>query len=187
MLRMFMNYGIDMRKVPILVYPTLHYQNGGLEIGGDGFTRAIGNLLVAGEAVGGIHGRNRLMGNSLLDVIVFGRDAGKAAAARAKEVSLGQYDAGSCACLCGRAESRRHGEYRRFTAASAPLCTSRENIRCEVTLALTGAGKQSASVSRVNSHLIYSLRLDCRGAQEKYVMQMQDAHLAARMLGILEM
>jgi succinate dehydrogenase / fumarate reductase flavoprotein subunit len=89
MLRMYMNYGIDMRKLPILVYPTLHYQNGGLEIGGDGFTKAINNLLVAGEAVGGIHGRNRLMGNSLLDIIVFGRDAGKAAAARAKDVELG--------------------------------------------------------------------------------------------------
>ena len=89
MLRMYMNYDIDMRKVPILVYPTLHYQNGGLEIGGDGFTKAISNLLVAGEAVGGIHGRNRLMGNSLLDIIVFGRNAGKAAAARAKEVELG--------------------------------------------------------------------------------------------------
>ena len=90
MLRMYLNYGIDMRKVPILVYPTLHYQNGGLEIGGEGFTKAIPNLLVAGEAVGGIHGRNRLMGNSLLDIIVFGRNAGKAAAARAKEVELGQ-------------------------------------------------------------------------------------------------
>lgn len=89
MLRMYMNYGIDMRKLPILVYPTLHYQNGGLEIGGDGFTKTICNLLVAGEAVGGIHGRNRLMGNSLLDIIVFGRNAGKAAAARAKEVELG--------------------------------------------------------------------------------------------------
>lgn len=89
MLRMYMNYGIDMRKLPILVYPTLHYQNGGLEIGGDGFTKTISNLLVAGEAVGGIHGRNRLMGNSLLDIIVFGRNAGKAAAARAKEVELG--------------------------------------------------------------------------------------------------
>ncbi|MDO4522945.1 MAG: FAD-dependent oxidoreductase [Eubacteriales bacterium] len=89
MLRMYMNYGIDMRKLPILIYPTLHYQNGGLEIGGDGFTKAISNLLVAGEAVGGIHGRNRLMGNSLLDIIVFGRDAGKAAAAKAKEISLG--------------------------------------------------------------------------------------------------
>ncbi len=89
MLRMYLNYGIDMRKQPILVYPTLHYQNGGLEIGGDGFTKTIPNLLVAGEAVGGIHGRNRLMGNSLLDIIVFGRNAGKAAAAKAGTVSLG--------------------------------------------------------------------------------------------------
>jgi succinate dehydrogenase / fumarate reductase flavoprotein subunit len=89
MLRMYLNYGIDMRKVPILVYPTLHYQNGGLEIGGEGYTKAIPNLLVAGEAVGGIHGRNRLMGNSLLDIIVFGRDAGKAAAAKAKSVNVG--------------------------------------------------------------------------------------------------
>ena len=90
MLRMYLNYDIDMRKQPILVYPTLHYQNGGLEIGGDGFTKAIPNLLVAGEAVGGIHGRNRLMGNSLLDIIVFGRNAGKAAAARAADVNLGK-------------------------------------------------------------------------------------------------
>ena len=89
MMRMYLNYDIDMRKVPILVYPTLHYQNGGLEIGGEGFTKAIDNLLVAGEAVGGIHGRNRLMGNSLLDIIVFGRNAGKAAAAKSKEVELG--------------------------------------------------------------------------------------------------
>ena len=90
MFRMFMQYGIDMRKEPILVYPTLHYQNGGLEINGEGFTNTVSNLLVAGEAVGGIHGRNRLMGNSLLDVIVFGRDAGKAAAAKAKDVTLGK-------------------------------------------------------------------------------------------------
>ena len=82
-------YGIDMRKVPILIYPTLHYQNGGLEIDGEGFTKTIPNLLAAGEAAGGIHGRNRLMGNSLLDVIVFGRNAGKKAAAKAKEVELG--------------------------------------------------------------------------------------------------
>jgi len=90
MFRMYMNYGVDMRKVPIVIYPTLHYQNGGLEIDGDGFTKEIPNLLVAGEAAGGIHGRNRLMGNSLLDVIVFGRNAGKKAAAKCKEVELGK-------------------------------------------------------------------------------------------------
>lgn len=56
MLRMYLNYDIDMREVPILVYPTLHYQNGGLEINADCATKTIHNLMVAGEAVGGIHG-----------------------------------------------------------------------------------------------------------------------------------
>jgi len=90
MLRMFLNYGIDMREVPILVYPTLHYQNGGIEIEADGYTKQIPNLYVAGEAVGGIHGRNRLMGNSLLDIIVFGRQAGKSAARHAADIKLGK-------------------------------------------------------------------------------------------------
>ena len=74
MLRMFGKYGIDIRKEPILVYPTLHYQNGGLNISVDCSTD-VSNLYAAGEVAGGIHGRNRLMGNSLLDVIVFGRTA----------------------------------------------------------------------------------------------------------------
>ena len=88
MMRMFGKYGIDIRKEPILVYPTLHYQNGGLEID-KGCMTNVENLFVAGEAVGGIHGRNRLMGNSLLDIIVFGRSAGKAAGAIAKETQVG--------------------------------------------------------------------------------------------------
>ncbi len=88
--RMFAQHGIDIRKEPILVYPTLHYQNGGLDIGTDCMTGNVENLFVAGEAVGGIHGRNRLMGNSLLDIIVFGRDAGKSAADKAKSVNVGK-------------------------------------------------------------------------------------------------
>ena len=84
----FGKYGIDIRKEPILVYPTLHYQNGGLDIAANGMTN-IENLYVAGEAVGGIHGRNRLMGNSLLDIIVFGRNAGKNASKKSKNVKLG--------------------------------------------------------------------------------------------------
>ncbi len=89
MMRMFEKYGIDIRKEPILVYPTLHYQNGGLDITPDGMTTNVENLFVAGEAVGGIHGRNRLMGNSLLDIIVFGRSAGINAAKKAKETTVG--------------------------------------------------------------------------------------------------
>ena len=88
MMRMFGKYGIDIRREPILVYPTLHYQNGGIDIEPDGQS-AVPGLYVAGEAVGGIHGRNRLMGNSLLDIIVFGRSAGKNAAAAAETVNIG--------------------------------------------------------------------------------------------------
>ncbi len=90
MMRMFGQYGIDIRKEPILVYPTLHYQNGGLDITPDCMTTGVKNLFVAGEAVGGIHGKNRLMGNSLLDIIVFGRSAGKSAAAVSKETTVGE-------------------------------------------------------------------------------------------------
>jgi len=90
MWRMFNKYGIDIRYEPILVYPTLHYQNGGLDINQDCMTPNVKNLFVAGEAVGGIHGKNRLMGNSLLDIIVFGRSAGKNAAMTAKNVTVGK-------------------------------------------------------------------------------------------------
>ena len=87
MMRMYLKYGIDMRKQPILIYPTLHYQNGGIKIADNGMSD-VENLFVAGEAVGGIHGENRLMGNSLLDIIVFGRNAGINAAAVAKNTTV---------------------------------------------------------------------------------------------------
>ena len=90
MWRMFDKYGIDIRKEPILIYPTLHYQNGGLDITADGMTTNVKNLFVAGEAVGGIHGKNRLMGNSLLDIIVFGRSAGQNAAKASKDTTVGK-------------------------------------------------------------------------------------------------
>jgi succinate dehydrogenase / fumarate reductase flavoprotein subunit len=87
MMRMYLKFGIDMRKEPILVYPTLHYQNGGLLIKENGETK-IENLYVAGECAGGIHGKNRLMGNSLLDIIVFGRRAGAHAGDRFKDIEV---------------------------------------------------------------------------------------------------
>lgn len=71
--------GIDPACEPMLVYPTLHYQNGGVVINSDAQS-SIPGLLCAGEVTGGIHGRNRLMGNALLDIIAFGRRAGRCAA-----------------------------------------------------------------------------------------------------------
>lgn len=88
MVRQFGRFDIDISRDPMLIYPTLHYQNGGLKIKADGSTGVPG-LYAAGEAAGGIHGRNRLMGNSLLDIVVFGRRAGRAAAAHAAGIELG--------------------------------------------------------------------------------------------------
>ncbi len=89
MMRMYAKYGMDIRDKPIIVYPTLHYQNGGIRITVDGQSD-IENLYIAGEAVGGIHGRNRLMGNSLLDIIVFGRNAGQQAGKKFRSVTPGK-------------------------------------------------------------------------------------------------
>ncbi len=86
---LFSQHGMDIRQQPILVYPSLHYQNGGLEIRSDGSSTTVSNLFAVGEVAGGIHGKNRLMGNSLLDIVAFGRAAGKQAALTAHDTSIG--------------------------------------------------------------------------------------------------
>jgi aspartate oxidase len=83
MLRRYRAAGIDPLQEPIFTYPVLHYQNGGLVIDTEGETTLEG-LFACGEIAGGTHGRNRMMGNSLLECCVFGRRAGKAAAERSK-------------------------------------------------------------------------------------------------------
>jgi L-aspartate oxidase len=82
MLRRYRSGGIDPLTQPILTYPVLHYQNGGLVIDECSET-TIEGLFACGEIAGGTHGRNRMMGNSLLECTVFGRRAGAAAAERA--------------------------------------------------------------------------------------------------------
>ena len=89
MVRQFERFGVDMIQDPILIYPTLHYQNGGLTIDENAQT-PIKNLYAAGEVCGGTHGSNRLMGNSLLEISVFGRAAGISAAKNVSKVSLGK-------------------------------------------------------------------------------------------------
>jgi L-aspartate oxidase len=79
MLRRYRAAGVDPLKEPILTYPVLHYQNGGLVIDERAETTLAG-VFACGEIAGGTHGRNRMMGNSLLECTVFGRRAGAAAA-----------------------------------------------------------------------------------------------------------
>lgn len=75
---------IDIRKHAILIYPTVHYHLGGIDIDTRGMS-SIQNLFAVGEVSGGIDGDNRLMGNALASIIVYGRTAGKEAAEIAKK------------------------------------------------------------------------------------------------------
>jgi succinate dehydrogenase/fumarate reductase flavoprotein subunit len=85
----FKKYNIDPAREPILIYPTQHYQNGGIETKVNGETN-IPNLYVAGEVAGGVHGHNRLGSNSLVDIFVFGRRAGMDIARKIGQVKIGR-------------------------------------------------------------------------------------------------
>ena len=82
MLRRYRGAGIDPLSEPIFTYPVLHYQNGGLVVDEHAET-TLERIFACGEIAGGTHGRNRMMGNSLLECTVFGRRAGRSAAERA--------------------------------------------------------------------------------------------------------
>jgi succinate dehydrogenase / fumarate reductase flavoprotein subunit len=78
---------VDITKGPMEVGPTCHYMMGGIRVEAETAQSTVPGLFAAGEAAAGLHGSNRLGGNSLSDLLVFGRRAGLAAAAHAKSVS----------------------------------------------------------------------------------------------------
>ncbi len=75
---------VDITKVPMEVGPTCHYMMGGIRVDAETAATSLPGLFAAGEAAAGLHGANRLGGNSLSDLLVFGRRAGEAAARRAR-------------------------------------------------------------------------------------------------------
>jgi succinate dehydrogenase / fumarate reductase, flavoprotein subunit len=83
---------VDITKQPMEVGPTTHYIMGGVRAEPDTGAATVPGLFAAGEAAGGMHGANRLGGNSLSDLLVFGRRAGAGAAAYAQGVSQGRLD-----------------------------------------------------------------------------------------------
>src|SRR5712692_2065249 len=78
---------VDITREPMEVGPTCHYMMGGIRVDAETAQSTVPGLFAAGEAAAGLHGANRLGGNSLSDLLVFGRRAGLAAAKHAKEVS----------------------------------------------------------------------------------------------------
>ena len=85
---------VDITAGPMEVGPTMHYMMGGIRVEAETAQSSLPGLFAAGEAAAGLHGANRLGGNSLSDLLVFGRRAGLAAAQHAKEVSAPRLDEG---------------------------------------------------------------------------------------------
>ena len=83
---------VDITTEPMEVGPTCHYMMGGIRVEAETGQSTVSGLFAAGEAAAGLHGANRLGGNSLSDLLVFGKRAGKAAADNAKAVSQGALD-----------------------------------------------------------------------------------------------
>jgi succinate dehydrogenase / fumarate reductase flavoprotein subunit len=83
---------VDITKEPMEVGPTCHYVMGGIRVEAETGQSTVPGIFAAGEAAAGLHGANRLGGNSLSDLLVFGRRAGLAAAAHAKQTSYGSLD-----------------------------------------------------------------------------------------------
>jgi len=105
---------VDITKEPMEVGPMAHYMNGGVRVDADTAATAVPGLFAAGEVAGGLHGANRLGGNSLSDLVVFGRRAGLYAAQYAKNfrgaltIDAGQVEALARECL--EPFERRGGE-----------------------------------------------------------------------------
>lgn len=86
--------GVDITKEPMEVGPTTHYIMGGIRVDADTQMTSVPGLFAAGECAAGLHGANRLGGNSLSDLLVFGKRAGEYAARYARDISASAVDQG---------------------------------------------------------------------------------------------
>ena len=89
---------LDISKKPMEVSPTAHYSMGGVIVDSDTHKTNIEGLYAAGEVAGGLHGANRLGGNSLAEILIFGRRAGRSASKRSKNIDI-QYRSKECITL----------------------------------------------------------------------------------------
>ncbi len=113
---------LDITETPMEVGPTTHYTMGGIRVDGDTQMSNVPGLFAAGEAAAGLHGANRLGGNSLSDLIVFGKRAGEHAAAFAKQHPAGRVDDGAVE----RATKRALAPFDRGTSGENPYAVQHD-------------------------------------------------------------
>jgi succinate dehydrogenase/fumarate reductase flavoprotein subunit len=142
--------GIDLGHTDVEVAPIAHYHMGGVRVA-PSLETGIANLFVAGEAVGGANGANRLSGNAITEALVFGRLAGTNAAVRAQRLSHGPWhDAAATEALALLAEGdARHENF------AAVVVTLQETMSRDVGPFRTAAGlsRALAEIARMKGDL----------------------------------
>src|SRR5207244_1220371 len=133
--------GLDISTSPVEVAPTAHYSMGGIAVEPETHATDVPGLFAAGECASGLHGANRLGGNSLVDILVFGRRAGEAAAAHAMSNARR-----------GHAE-RAIGEALGSPDARTGLITARATIRCAIERRETRGAHNRSDFPSVDEHL----------------------------------
>jgi succinate dehydrogenase/fumarate reductase flavoprotein subunit len=134
---------IDLTKMPIEVAPIAHYHMGGVAANARMETEVPG-LLVAGEAVGGANGANRLSGNAITEALVFGRQAGRTAAARAKEIRV------SCPADGRETLHLLRGEGRRDVPNTAKMLETLQGLMADDVGALRTQTTLERALSRID-------------------------------------
>ena len=106
MYKQFLDFaGVDITKEKMEVAPTVHYQMGGIRVDPETAATNVPGLFASGEVASGLHGANRLGGNSLADILVFGKRSGDGASAYAKKVTHGRIDESTVLQEIARVES----------------------------------------------------------------------------------
>jgi succinate dehydrogenase / fumarate reductase, flavoprotein subunit len=145
---------VDITKEPMEIGPTCHYVMGGIEVDADTQVSAVPGLYAAGECSGGMHGSNRLGGNSLSDLLVFGKRAGEAAAASVASLAVrpALSETG-----CGRRRQQRWHPSNSMVARTL----TRSSMSCKTTCRrLSGSSGPPKSSARLSKRLT-----DSRSAQ----------------------
>src|SRR2546423_6453381 len=148
---------VDITKQPMEVAPTLHYIMGGVRVDADSEAATVPGLYAAGEVAAGMHGANRLGGNSLSDLLVFGRRAGEAAAAYSKTARAAKIDEAQMTAFAQRMETpfEKPGDANPYTIHSELQDTMQELVgiirrRDELEEALARLEKLRARAARAS-------------------------------------
>ena len=161
---------IDISKSPMEVSPTAHYSMGGIVVTPEEHSTGIEGLYAAGEVTAGLHGANRLGGNSLAEILIFGKRAGSAASRRSKEIDVHKRSRK----VIDKAHENLNSFIKNGSEVARPLQRSLRNIMWEYGGVVKNEQKLNKGLSEIENLKEAAKDLDVRPDSEGY----QDLMLA---------